>query len=205
MAFSSMAAGGVAKTLVAVTVSLHPAAAHHGGRYVTVRSGDTLSAISKSEYGSSADWPALWWVNRHAVRDPASIRVGQRLRLSAWHPVRSWLTRDALAAVSGPAPAAQAVSQQKASAPVPAETSGSYSAASGSFQSCVIQAESGGDAGAVNPATGAGGLYGFMPSTWQALGYSGLPEDASVAEQNAAFAKEYAESGGSAWSAYDGC
>jgi len=26
-----------------------------------------------------------------------------------------------------------------------------------------------------------------------------------VATQNAAFAKEYAQSGGSAWSAYDGC
>jgi hypothetical protein len=26
-----------------------------------------------------------------------------------------------------------------------------------------------------------------------------------VAEQNAAFAQEYAQSGGSAWSAYDGC
>jgi hypothetical protein len=82
---------------------------------------------------------------------------------------------------------------------------GSYSGASGSFQSCVIQAESGGDAGAVNAASGAGGLYGFLPSTWQALGFSGLPEDASVAEQNAAFAKEYAAGGTSAWAPYDGC
>ena len=53
--------------------------------------------------------------------------------------------------------------------------------------------------------SGAGGLYGFLPSTWQALGFSGLPENASVAEQNAAFQKEYAQSGTSAWSAYDGC
>ena len=84
-------------------------------------------------------------------------------------------------------------------------SSASYSGAPGSFQSCVIQAESGGDASAVNGSSGAGGLYGFLPSTWQALGYSGLPENASVAEQNAAFAKEYAQSGTSAWSAYDGC
>ena len=45
-------------------------------------------------------------------------------------------------------------------------------------------------------------------TTWflvQSLGHSGLPENASVAEQNAAFAQEYAQSGGSAWSAYDGC
>jgi hypothetical protein len=48
-------------------------------------------------------------------------------------------------------------------------------------------------------------LYGFLPSIWQSLGHSGLPENASVAEQNQAFAQEYAQSGGSAWSAYDGC
>ena len=81
----------------------------------------------------------------------------------------------------------------------------SYSGASGSFQSCVIQRESGGNASAVNGSSGAGGLYGFLPSTWQSLGHSGLPENASVAEQNAAFAQEYAQSGGAAWSAYDGC
>jgi hypothetical protein len=69
----------------------------------------------------------------------------------------------------------------------------------------VIQRESGGDPSAVNASSGAGGLYGFLPSTWQSLGHSGLPENASVAEQNAAFAQEYAQSGGSAWSAYDGC
>ena len=87
---------------------------------------------------------------------------------------------------------------------VPAQ-SASYSGAPGSFQSCVIQRESGGNAGAVNASSGAGGLYGFLPSTWQALGYSGLPENAPVSVQNAAFAKEYSQSGGSAWSAYDGC
>ncbi len=88
-------------------------------------------------------------------------------------------------------------------APVQQATA-SYSG-SGGFQSCVIQAESGGNAGAVNGSSGAGGLYGFLPSTWQSLGYSGLPENASVAEQNAAFDKEYSQSGSAAWSAYDGC
>ena len=57
----------------------------------------------------------------------------------------------------------------------------------------------------MNPSSGAGGLYGFLPSTWQALGHSGLPENASVAEQNAAFAQEYAQGGTSAWAPYDGC
>jgi soluble lytic murein transglycosylase-like protein len=74
----------------------------------------------------------------------------------------------------------------------------------GSFQECVIARESGGDASAVNPASGAGGLYGFLPSTWASLGYSGLPEDASVAVQTQAFDKLYAEAGTTPWSS-DGC
>ncbi len=211
MTFLSIAAGGAAKTLIAVTVSLHPAAAHHGSHHATVRSGDTLSSISRHEYGRAADWPALWWINRHRIADPGTIQVGQRLRLSGWHRVRPWLARAALAAVPAPrpvvAPASPPASTAAATsaAPASAQPAASYSGAPGSFQSCVIQAESGGNAQAVNPSSGAGGLYGFLPSTWQGLGYSGLPEDASVSEQNAAFAKEYAQSGTGAWSAYDGC
>jgi resuscitation-promoting factor RpfC len=208
MTLSSIAASHAAKTLMAVTISLHPAVAKQDSGYVTVRSGDTLSSISQHLYGSAADWPALWWTNRHSVPDPAQLRVGQRLRLSGWHPVKGWLTRAAEAASGAPAPAAApaapaAEPAAASTAPVPAESL-AYDGPGG-FQSCVIQAESGGDAQAVNPYTGAGGLYGFLPSTWQALGYPGLPEDASVAEQNAAFAKEYAEAGPGAWSVYDGC
>jgi resuscitation-promoting factor RpfC len=216
MTLPSIAAGGVAKTLMAVTISLHPSAAHHGSHYVTVKAGDTLSSISQRAYGSAADWAALWWTNRRQVRNPSMIVAGQRLRVSNWHQVKPWLSRAALAAVPtpppAPAPSAPAESAQPAStpaatsaAPAPAQPSGSYSGAPGSYQSCVIQAESGGDPHAVNPSSGAGGLYGFLPSTWQALGFSGLPQDAPVSVQNAAFAKQYAQSGTSAWSPYDGC
>lgn len=209
MTLPSMAVGGVAKTMIAVTISLHPAAAHHGSRYVTVRPGNTLSSISQSVYGSAASWPALWWANRHSVRNPSSIQVGQRLRVPSSHTVQPWQTRAAVAAIPAPAPApapaaptASTATYSAAPAPVQAAT---YNGASGSFQSCVIARESGGNPGAVNPSSGAGGLYGFMPSTWQALGYSGLPQNASVATQNAAFAKEYAQAGASPWSTYDGC
>ncbi len=216
MTFTSIAAGGVAKTALAVTISMHPAAAHHhdGSRHVTVRPGDTLSSISKHEYGSAARWPALWWINRQHVHNPSSIRVGQRLSLPDHRPVKPWITKAAMAAIPAPAPApaaapaASAPAAAAAPAPVasaPVTSTGSYSASSGSFQNCVIQAESGGNASAVNGSTGAGGLYGFMPSTWQSLGYSGNPQDAPVSVQNAAFAKEYARAGSSPWSAYDGC
>jgi resuscitation-promoting factor RpfC len=219
MTFSSIAGAGVAKTVLAVTISMPPAAAHHhdGSRHVTVRAGDTLSSISKREYGSARRWPALWWTNRHSVHNPSSIRVGQRLSLSDWHPVRPWITKAAMSAIPAPppppAPAPAPAPALTASAPVtsapatsaPAQATGSYSASSGSYESCVIQAESGGNASAVNPTTGAGGLYGFMPSTWHSLGYSGLPQDAPASVQHEAYAKEYARSGSSAWSPYDGC
>ncbi len=199
MAFLSIAASGAAKTMIAVTVSLHPGA-HHGSQHVTVHTGDTLSSISQREYGSAASWPALWWANRHSV--PNS------------HKVKPWLANAALAAIPVPAPAPAPVAVPAAAPSSPAavpsaapvqQSTTTYSSASGSFQSCVIQAESGGNASAVNGSSGAGGLYGFLPSTWQGLGYSGLPQNASVAQQNAAFDKQYAQSGSAAWSAYDGC
>ena len=225
MTFSSIAGPGVAKTALAVTISMHPAAAHHhdGSRHVTVRAGDTLSSISKREYGSARRWPALWWANRKHVHNPSLIREGQRLTLSDWHPVKPWITKAAMSAIPAPPPPppapapAPAASAPVASAPVasapatpapaasaPAQATGSYSGSSG-YENCVIQAESGGNASAVNPSTGAGGLYGFMPSTWHSLGYSGLPQDAPASVQHAAYAKEYARSGSSAWSPYDGC
>lgn len=213
MTFTSIAVGGVAKTLMAVTISLHPGAAKQAADY-TVQAGDTLSTISQHEYGTAADWPALWWINRATVRDPNLIQAGQRLQVSGRPAVTAEMLRAAMAAVpapvaapiADPAPVAEpAPAADPAPAQAPESSSASYSGAPGSFQACVIQAESGGNASAVNPSSGAGGLYQFLPSTWQALGFSGLPQDASVAEQNAAFEKEYAESGTSAWSAYDGC
>jgi hypothetical protein len=213
MSLLSIAGAGAAKTMIAVTVSLHPGA-HHATQHTTVHSGDSLSSISQREFGSAASWPALWWANRHKVHNPSMIHTGERLVVPGSHKVKPWLTRAAMAAIPAPAPAPVAAAPVAAAAAPSASTGSATSAApaqqasysgSGGFQSCVIQRESGGDPSAVNASSGAGGLYGFLPSTWQSLGHSGLPQNASVAEQNAAFAQEYAQSGGSAWSAYDGC
>jgi hypothetical protein len=206
----SIPAAGLAKAAIVATISLHPAAAHQAHQapaHYTVKSGDTLSSIARHEYGSATAWPALWWVNRHKVHNPEMIMVGQRLTLSSWHPHKAWLNRVALAAIPAPAPALPVSAPMAAPAAVtqPASTStATYSGGSG-YQACVIASESGGNASAVNPSSGAGGLYQFLPSTWAALGHSGLPQNASVAEQNQAFQQEYSQSGGSAWSPYDGC
>ena len=212
MTFISMAAGGAAKTLFAVTISLHPGTAQAAGHDTVVRPGDSLSAISQHEYGTAADWPALWWANRRQVPDPSRILPGQRLFVPGDPRVGPWLIRAAQGALAGARPAAApgrhrvwVTSSTARAAVAAARPATSYGGAPGSFQACVIQRESSGNPSAVNPSSGAGGLYGFLPSTWHGLGFSGLPENAPVWVQNEAFAKEYAQSGTSAWAPYDGC
>ena len=90
-------------------------------------------------------------------------------------------------------------------APAASARTADYGYPSSSFRACVIARESGGNPRAVNPYSGAGGLYQFLPSTFASLGYSGLPEYASVATQDAAFVKAYALWGTQPWTPSDGC
>lgn len=175
----------------------------------TARRGDTLSSIADVEYGSARLWPALWWKNRKTVRNPNALAAGTTLELSAWHPDKAWVAAQALAAIPKP-PAPRPVYHGQAPASAPAVEPAAPAVATGSvepgsaYEACVIDHESSGNAGAVNPSSGAGGLYGFLPSTWASLGYSGLPEDAPAAEQQQAFATLYAQAGRSPWMT-DGC
>ena len=115
----SMAVAGLAKSLIAVTVPLHPAAAPHAPGY-TVQPGDTLSAIAARAYGSAADWPAVWWANRRQVPDPDLIIAGQRLALPGRAQVPAWLARAALAVTAAPATPAPATPTVPADPTVPA-------------------------------------------------------------------------------------
>jgi transglycosylase-like protein/putative peptidoglycan binding protein len=80
------------------------------------------------------------------------------------------------------------------STPSPAAASAGYSIPAG-----IVQCESGGNYSAVNPSSGAGGAYQILPSTWQAYGGQGLPQDAPPAEQDRIAAAIYAHQGASAW------
>jgi peptidoglycan hydrolase-like protein with peptidoglycan-binding domain len=89
----------------------------------------------------------------------------------------------------------------------PATSSSTGSAASNtagtggySIPSYIVQCESNGDYSAVNPESGAGGAYQILPSTWQAYGGQGLPQDASPAQQSQIAAEIYSSQGPSAWS-----
>jgi peptidoglycan hydrolase-like protein with peptidoglycan-binding domain len=104
-------------------------------------------------------------------------------------------TWDALFAVTPP-PGSDSSSSTASDASVTSSSgSGGYSIPSG-----IVQCESGGDYSAVNPSSGAGGAYQILPSTWQAYGGQGLPQDAPKAEQDQIAREIYAHQGASAWS-----
>jgi nucleoid-associated protein YgaU len=200
----SMAVSGLVKSLIAVTVTLNPAAAHGPGSY-TIRPGDTLSAIAARAYGSAADWPAIWWANRRQVPDPDMIPTGQRLALPSSHQVPPWLARAALAAAAAarPAPAAPAgaapadpAAAAQASSPAPASSGGVN-------WSAIAACESGGNWAA---STG-NGFYGglqFTEQTWLANGggrYASSANLATPAQQVAVAQNVLASQGIGAWPA----
>ncbi len=137
-----------------------------------------------------------------------------KLRYKAWlrHKAEVRARRRARAAAAAAAAAAaqqqrqQRQQQQAATTPTSSGGGGSYGAPPGSFQACVIAHESGGNPTAVNPSSGAGGLYQFLPSTWAGLGlgYPGGAQTAPPSVQTEGFFKLYAEAGPAPW-AGDGC
>ena len=170
--------------------AIQPRGKHHrapSAKY-TVKSGDTLASIARHFYASAAYWPVLYRANHATIADASQLRVGQVLIVPA-KPAK----------VPSPPAAATASSGQGAT------TGTTYSGASGSFQACVIAAESGGNPQVMN-SSGHYGLYQFSASTWAE--YGGNPADfghASVAEQNQVFENAIAAGGESNWAPYDGC
>jgi LysM repeat protein len=216
-----------AATAPAAHVSAYPAAyrsaRHDAVRAVltdsqtyTVQSGDTLSGIG-ARFGIS--WQALYAANESVVgANPNLIFAGEVLSLTGVTSAQS-----AQSQAPAPEPAQQSeqtqqpqqaqqsdeqvqpAAQQSDTAQSSAADSTSGGSAPGSFQQCVIQAESGGDAQVMN-SSGHYGLYQFSQSTWDAAG--GNPADfgnASAAEQNQVFENAYSMWGTSPWAPYDGC
>jgi len=194
----SIPAAGLAKTLLGVTISLHGAPAHHVPGHYTVKPGDTLSEIARHVYGSRADWPALWWTNRHKVANPDAIVAGQRLRLSTWHPRKAWIERAARSASTPPAPAASA--QQPSSLPVVTSSYPSYSGGGVNWDA-IAACESGGNWGTSTGNGFSGGLQ-FSQGTWDAYGggsYASTAAGASRSQQIAVAQRVLAGQGIGAW------
>jgi LysM repeat protein len=196
-----IAAAGTVKALMAVTISLHPGT-HHVPASYTVQQGDSLSAIAAHTYGKAADWPAVWWVNRHQVANPNLITAGQRLRLPASGQVPAWMARAAQAAIPASPPAPAAVSVTQASPPAAASVSTAAPASSGGANwSAIAACESGGNWSA---STG-NGFYGglqFTEQTWLGYGggqYASSANQATKAQQIAVAERVLAGQGIGAW------
>jgi septal ring factor EnvC (AmiA/AmiB activator) len=68
-----------------------------------------------------------------------------------------------------------------------------------SIPAAIVMCESGGNYGAVNPSSGAGGAYQILPSTWSLYGGQGSPQHGSKSEQDKIAAQIWADSGSGAW------
>jgi nucleoid-associated protein YgaU len=68
---------GVAEVKDEITVTTPAAAA----RFVTVKKGDTLSAIAKAEYGNANLYPKIFEANKPLLSHPDKIYPGQVLRI----------------------------------------------------------------------------------------------------------------------------
>jgi len=90
--------------------------------------------------------------------------------------------------------AAEAASREEAEGTVERWLGGPYS-----IPTYIVMCESGGNYGAVNPSSGAGGAYQILPSTWELYGGSGAPNEAPKSEQDRIAAEIWADSGSSAW------
>jgi nucleoid-associated protein YgaU len=51
--------------------------------HFTVKSGDTLSKISKQLYGDSNEYMRIFYANRSTLKDPDKIQAGQQLTIPA--------------------------------------------------------------------------------------------------------------------------
>jgi len=79
------------------------------------------------------------------------------------------------------------------------ETVGRWLGGPYSIPTYIVMCESGGNYGALNPSSGAGGAYQILPSTWELYDGKGAPHTAPKAEQDRIAAEIWADSGGSAW------
>jgi hypothetical protein len=216
-------AAGVAVSAVALAAPATPAArkpAHpvvsRADQWVTVAGGQTLGSIAGAHHMS---WQALAGTppNNEYLRYPYRVFPGEHLRIPADPTLRAaqfrgWQRREAEAraaarekaeaAARARAAARQAAAQQSQQAQQAQQTaSPSQPATAGmsGFEQCVAWRESS------DTPTDPDGLFGILPSTWAELGYSGTAGQASVAQQEVAFNRLYAEYGAQPWAPSDGC
>ena len=180
-------------------------------QWVTVQRGQTLTSIARAHHIS---WDALVGTppNTRHLHYPYHLVPGEHLRIPAnpklrAEAYRAWRAEQRAKAAAAAKAAAQATARAAAAAAAAARQQAAASTASqpvtagmSSFEQCVAWRESGD-----NPTASSAGMFGILPSTWAQLGYSGTAGQASVAQQEVAFNRLYAEYGAQPWAPSDGC
>jgi septal ring factor EnvC (AmiA/AmiB activator) len=134
-----------------------------------------------------------------AVRQDAEAAAAQLHSVSAARAASLATLKSQIGNWVGDIQAARAAEAERISA---AEAEGEVERWLGgpfSIPSYIVMCESGGNYGAVNSSSGAGGAYQILPSTWQLYDGQGAPQDAPKEEQDRIAAEIWADSGGSAW------
>lgn len=189
-----------AAVLSALTLGLSSTAAYaapeketkQAPKIVTIEPGDSLSLIAKA---NSSSPQRLFDANTN-IENPDLIYPGEKIRIPAKDEKLATRPMPAYVApkpVAAPAPATQS------SYRAPARTS-APTVASGSVWDQLALCESGGN-WAINTGNGFYGGLQFTVSSWQAVGGSGLPSDASREEQIMRAEKLLAMQGWGAWPA----
>jgi septal ring factor EnvC (AmiA/AmiB activator) len=129
-----------------------------------------------------------------AVRSRAEEAAARLDELSAERSDSLATLKSRIGQWVGEIEAAEAASREAAE-----ETVGRWLGGPFSIPTYIVMCESGGNYGAVNPSSGAGGAYQILPSTWDLYGGQGAPQEASKEEQDRIAAEIWSDSGGSAW------
>lgn len=193
---SAQAGTGRASTSAAQAGTAQARSANPSAVWVTVKRGQTLSGIASAHHMT---WQAIYATppNTRVLHNPDVLVAGERLRIPSDPKLRAAQFKARYAAKLAASPAAAAPATARAPS---TQVGGTFSAAGMSaFEQCVALRESS------DTPTDPDGLFGILPATWQSLGYSGSAGQASVAVQEQAFAKLYAEDGTAPWAPYDGC
>jgi len=129
-----------------------------------------------------------------AVRADAEAAAGRLESLAAARSAALATLKSKIAGWVKDVQAAEAASRAAAEGTVERWLGGPFT-----IPTYIVMCESGGNYGAVNPSSGAGGAYQILPSTWKLYGGQGLPNEAPKAEQDRIAAEIWADSGPSAW------
>ena len=178
-----------------------------------VLTGESLSLIAQCEMGDAGRWVELLALNEGQITNPDIIEPGWTLVLPAGasgecptEPVVEAASSTPSSEVPAEAAPAEAAPQAATTeAPEPAHNHASppqeqaSSTSSGSGLADIRACESGGDYGAVSANGKYRGAYQFDQQTWESVGGSGDPADASATEQDRRAAALQQQRGSSPW------